>query len=201
MNLAILGPQGAGKGTQAKRLAAERGIAHLATGDIFREEIAARTELGCLLEPLLAEGRLVPDELTVELIAVRIAGARSGFVLDGFPRTLAQAEALDALLASIGRPLMAAIYLHLAYEVALSRIAGRSATEARADDTPEVGARRLAVFREQTLPVVEHYRSLGVLVEIHADRTISDVNEEIAAALAVIGVAPRSQRGRTCARS
>lgn len=186
MNLLVLGPQGSGKGTQAKRIAADYGVPHVSTGDIFRAAVAAGSELGRRVEPILAAGELVPDELTVELIEARLAeeDARRGFVLDGFPRTLAQAEALDRMLAGIGRALDAVLFFDLDDETARERLLGRALDEGREDDTPEVIDRRLAVYHEQTEPVVEHYRATGRLVPLHAERTIEEVYAEIGEALA-----------------
>ena len=185
MNLLVLGPQGAGKGTQAKRVAAEYGIPHVSTGDMFRDAIAAQTELGRKVEPILAAGELVPDDLTVALIGERLAqdDARGGFVLDGFPRNLAQAEALDALLGRIGRDVDAILFFDLPDAVAAERLRKRATDENRPDDTPEVIARRLEIYHSDTEPIVEHYRTTGNLVPLHADRPIDDVWLEVQEAL------------------
>lgn len=189
MNLLVLGPQGSGKGTQAARLSSDHGIPHVATGDMFRSAIAAGTELGCRVEPILAAGELVPDELTVELIRERLSqpDAANGFVLDGFPRNLAQAEELDAMLAGIGRSLDAVLFFDISDEVALERLLGRAADEGREDDRPEVIARRLEIYHEQTEPVVERYRATGKLVPLHAARSVGEVAAEIADALELLG--------------
>lgn len=185
MNLLLLGPQGAGKGTQGKRIAAEYGIPHIATGDMFRAAIAGRTPLGRTVEPLLAAGELVSDELTTALIEERLGedDARHGFVLDGFPRTLAQAEALDAMLLGIGRGLDAILFLDLPDDAARRRLLGRALEEGRPDDTPAVIAGRLAKYHAETEPVVERYRTTGKLVPLHAGRSVEDVFAEIQAAL------------------
>lgn len=185
MNLLVLGPQGAGKGTQAKRIAADYGIPHVSTGDMFRAAIAARSPLGQRVEPILAAGELVPDELTVELIRERLSedDARDGFVLDGFPRNLAQAEALDSTLAEIGRGLDAILFFDLPDDVATGRMLKRAAGENRPDDTPEVIARRLEIYHVETEPIVEHYRATGKLVPLHAGRTVEEVYAEIQDAL------------------
>jgi adenylate kinase len=185
MNLLVLGPQGSGKGTQAKLISADRGVPHVSTGDMFRAAIASGSDLGRQVEPILARGDLVPDELTVALIRERLLqpDARAGFVLDGFPRNLAQAEALDEMLAGIGRSLDAVLFFDLSDELALERILCRARDERREDDTPEVVARRLAIYHEQTEPVVELYRARGTLVPLHADRSIGEVAAEIASAL------------------
>ena len=188
MNLLVLGPQGSGKGTQAVRLSEDHGIPHISTGEMFRSAIEAGSELGRAVEPILAAGELVPDELTVSLIRDRLSepDAARGFVLDGFPRNLDQAEALDAMLAEIGKTLDAVLFFDLSDEVALERLLGRSRDEGRHDDTPEVIQRRLAIYHEQTEPVVERYRATGKLVPLHAERPIADVAAEIADALALL---------------
>ncbi|MGA8487271.1 MAG: adenylate kinase [Gaiella sp.] len=185
MNLLVLGPQGSGKGTQAKRISAAHALPHVSTGDMFRAAIASGTELGRRVEPILASGDLVPDELTVALIRERLSeeDARDGFVLDGFPRNLTQAEALDGMLAEIGRGLDAVLFFDLSDELAVERIRGRALDEDRDDDTPEAIGRRLAIYHEQTEPVVERYRATGKLVPLHAARSIEDVSTEIEAAL------------------
>lgn len=188
MNLLVLGPQGSGKGTQAARLSETQGIPHVSTGEMFRAAIATGTELGRRVEPILAAGKLVPDDLTVELIRERLAepDAKRGFVLDGFPRNLAQADALDAMLADVGRELDAVLFFDLADGVAVERLRGRAKDEGREDDTPEAIARRLEIYHEQTEPVVERYRATGKLVPLHADRSIDQVATEIAEALELL---------------
>ena len=189
MNLLLLGPQGSGKGTQAKRIAAEYGIPHVSTGDMFRMAIAADTDLGREVEPILASGSLVPDELTVAIIEARLAedDAQDGFVLDGFPRTLVQAEALDALLSAIGRDLDAVLFFDVPDGVARERALGRSHEEGRPDDTPDVIDRRLAIYHADTEPVVERYRTTGKLVPLHAGRSVNEVFAEIQTALDQVG--------------
>ena len=185
MNLLVLGPQGSGKGTQASRLAEEREIPHVSTGDMFRASIAARTPLGRRVEPILASGELVPDELTVALIRERLSepDATRGFVLDGFPRTLAQAEALDAMLTEIDRELDLVLFFDLDHVTSTERLRKRAVIEGRDDDTPDAIARRLELYHEQTAPLVELYRASGRLVSIRAERTIDEVANEIAEAL------------------
>jgi len=185
VNLLLLGPQGSGKGTQAKRIEAVYGIPHVSTGEMFRAAISTGTELGREVEPILAAGSLVPDELTIALIDARLAedDAQDGFILDGFPRTLPQAEALDALLSAIGRDLDAVLFFDLADDVARGRALGRAQQEGRADDTPEVIDRRLAIYHQDTEPVVERYRTTGKLVPLHAGRTPEQVFAEIQQAL------------------
>jgi adenylate kinase len=189
MNLLVLGPQGSGKGTQATRIAAAHGIPHVSTGDMFRAAISDGSELGRQVEPILASGELVPDDLTVALIRERLSepDAAHGFVLDGFPRNLTQAEALDAMLEQIGRVLDAVLFFDLSDEIATERIHGRALEEGREDDTAEAIARRLAIYHEQTEPVVERYRTTGKLVPLHAERTIGEVAAEIDDALELLG--------------
>jgi adenylate kinase len=188
VNLLVLGPQGSGKGTQAAGISEDYGIPHISTGEMFRAAIAAGTELGRQVEPILAAGELVPDELTVSLIRDRLStpDAARGFVLDGFPRNLDQAEALDAMLADIGKTLDAVLFFDLSDDVALERLLGRADDEDRGDDTPEVIERRLAIYHEQTEPVVERYRTTGKLVPLHAERSIPDVAAEIRDALSLV---------------
>jgi adenylate kinase len=189
VNLLVLGPQGSGKGTQAKRIAADHGIPHVSTGDMFRAAIAAATPLGVEVEAVLAGGGLVSDALTIALVEERLgqADAAPGFVLDGFPRTLPQANALDALLARHDRRIEAVLFFDLSDELATERILGRAADEGRTDDTPEVIAKRLRVYHEQTEPLVEHYRAAGTLVPLHAERSIDAVYGEITDALPLLG--------------
>ena len=185
MNILLLGGPGSGKGTQAKRLGEEYGVAHISTGDILREEIAAGTELGQEVAPILASGGLVPDETMVTLIRERLQrnDGTNGFVLDGFPRTQPQAEALDSMLQEIERPLKIVFAFDISDESSRERLLKRAHREGREDDTPEVIARRLHTYREQTEPLIEHYRTRGNLVTIHADRPIATVFTEIQKAL------------------
>jgi adenylate kinase len=181
VNVLLLGPQGSGKGTQAKRLADEYDLDHISTGDILRAEIAAGTEFGLRVREYTDRGELVPDDLMVELI--RNAIGDRGFVLDGFPRNLAQAEALDEMLKEIGRELDVVFELQIDRETCLQRLLHRAEVEGRSDDTPEVIRRRLEIYYEQTEPVIEHYRVRGIVVGIHADRTVDEVFAEIQQAL------------------
>ena len=185
INVLFIGPQGSGKGTQAKRLAAARGIPHIATGDIFRAAIAEQTELGRQVQPYLDSGSLVPDELTIGLIRERLQqpDTAGGFVLDGFPRNMAQAHALDGMLVQIGRPLSVVFEFALSDELALARCLGRALAERRPDDTEQVIVKRLMIYREQTEPIVGHYRAAGILVVIRAERSIDEVDVDLAGAL------------------
>jgi adenylate kinase len=190
MNILLLGPQGAGKGTQGKLIAAGYGIPHIATGDMLREAMAAGTALGRRVKPIYDAGQLVPDDLMVELIRERLGqpDAAEGFVLDGFPRTMAQAEALDEMLREIGRELDVVFGFQLADAVGRERMLRRAAEEGRPDDTPEAIDRRLRLYHEETEPLIEHYRARGRLVGIHADRTVQEVFREIQQALEQVAV-------------
>jgi adenylate kinase len=190
VNILLLGPQGSGKGTQAKRIAAEYGIPHVATGDMLRSAIAAGTPFGREVQPIYDSGRLVPDELMIGLIRERLDedDAQNGFVLDGFPRTPAQAEALDGMLRDIGRELTIVFELQVSDEICTERLLKRAREEGRTDDTPEVIATRLELYHRQTEPLVEHYRAGGIVVGIHADGTPNEVFAEIQQALEQVAV-------------
>ena len=182
LDVVILGPPGAGKGTQGKLIAAEAGIPHINTGDMFRAECAAGTELGEKVKSILDDGDLVPDELTIEVVRARLAqdDTTDGFILDGFPRTLAQAEALDHVLAELdGGELSAVLDFEIPDEIAVQRLLGRAAVEGRSDDVPDLVRHRLDVYHEKTEPLVEYYRTRGLLVPIHADRTVEEVFSEV----------------------
>ena len=172
LDLLLLGVQGSGKGTQAKRLAAEYGLEHLSTGDMLRQAIAEGTELGRRVKPILEAGDLVPDDLMIELIRKRLEApeAAVGFILDGFPRTMAQADALDSMLAEIDRPLSVVLELQVPDDVAIQRLRKRAVEEGRSDDTPEAIANRIDLYHRETKPLVSHYRLAGNLVGIHGDR-------------------------------
>jgi adenylate kinase len=188
VNLLVLGPQGAGKGTQAKRISADYGIPHISPGDMFRAEQAAGTEFGKKVGAIMAAGDLVPDELTIAMIENRLAqpDATSGFVLDGFPRNLAQADALDEKLGGLSKTLDAVLFFDIPDSVGMERALKRAETEGRADDTPDAIARRLAVYHAETEPIVEHYRVTGRLVQLHGERSIDEVWAEVVEALEAI---------------
>ena len=190
MNVLLLGPQGSGKGTQAKRISAEFGIPHIATGDILRDAIARETPLGLEVKPVVESGRLVSDELMTALIRERVEAddTRGSFVLDGFPRTLPQAEALDEMLREIGRELSIVFELQIPDEVGIERLLGRAAEEGRKDDTPEVIARRLEIYHRETEPLIEHYRARGIVVGVQADAKVNEVFAQIQQALEQVAV-------------
>jgi len=190
LNVLFLGPQGAGKGTQGKLISSEYGIPHIATGDMLRTAMAADTPLGRQVKPIYDRGELVPDDLMIELIRERLSqdDAGEGFVLDGFPRTSVQAEALDQMLAEIDRPLTVVFEFELPEEVCVERLTKRAAEEGRIDDTPEVIRTRLRLYHEQTEPLIEYYRARGILVTVPADRPVDEVFAEIQRALDQVAV-------------
>ena len=182
MRILILGPQGSGKGTQAKRIAAAYDAPHVATGDILREAVSNGSELGAQVRPILERGDLVPDDLMIGLIRERLADEDS-FVLDGFPRTVAQAEALDAMLDEIGKPLDAVILLKASDQVAIERLEARARAEGRADDSPEAIRNRLRLYHELTEQVVDRYALAGIEVIVDGEQTMDDVFADIQDAL------------------
>jgi adenylate kinase len=190
VNVLVLGPQGSGKGTQAKKVAATYGIPHIATGDMIREIKELPTDLGRELKAVYDRGDLVDDELMIRLIRDRLSRGDTvpGFILDGFPRTMTQAEALDDLLRELDR----SIDVVFEFQVPdrgelLDRMLKRAALENRADDTPEAITRRLELYDRETAPLVEYYRSTrGNVVGIHADRSIDGVFREIQESLSSV---------------
>jgi adenylate kinase len=187
VNVLVLGPQGSGKGTQAKRISTEYDLPHVSTGDMFRA-LDESTDLGREIKDIMDRGDLVPDEVTVRMIRDRLGqtDAAVGFILDGFPRNLAQAEALDTMLREIGRRLDVIFFFDLDDATAKERALGRAHEEGRTDDTPETIARRLSIYHAQTEPVVEYYRTTGKLVPLHAARSVEEVYREIQQALELL---------------
>jgi adenylate kinase len=185
LNVLLLGPQGAGKGTQAKRISEEYDIAHIASGEILRGEMQAGTELGLRVKDVYDRGDLVSDDLMIELIKTRLAQADTdnGFILDGFPRTTVQAEELDHMFNDIGRSFSVVFALQIPDEIAFERLRRRAEIEGRADDTDDAIRRRLENYHRQTKPLVEYYRVRGNLVPIHGDRSENEVFAEIQSAL------------------
>jgi len=185
LNILLLGPQGAGKGTQAKRVADAYGLPHIASGEILRSEMAAGTELGHRVRDVYDRGDLVSDDLMIELIRARLeqADTDNGFILDGFPRTTVQAEALDEMFGEIGRNFSVVFALQIPDSVAFERLRLRAEVEGRADDTDEAIRRRLENYHRETEPLIEYYRVRGNLVTIHAERSEGEVFAEIQSAL------------------
>jgi len=175
-NLILIGPPGAGKGTQAVRLRDELGLVHLSTGDLLRDHMARATQLGARVTRFMDAGRLVPDALVTELLLAELPP--SGFLLDGFPRTPAQADALAAV-----RDVTAVVLLDVADAAVIDRLAGRG----REDDRAEIVAERLRVYHEQTEPMVEYYAALGLLRRVDGDGTPGEV---FAAVLDALGAVP-----------
>jgi adenylate kinase len=186
VRLVFLGPPGSGKGTQAGLLADRTEILHLSTGDILRGAVALGTPTGQKAKSFMEAGKLVPDDVVDALVAERLTGGDvPGFVLDGYPRNVAQAEALAGLLASQGLALDAVLFLDVADEVLVARIAGRM--DRRADDTEDVVRERLRVYRTETEPLVVYYEERGMLRRIDGDRPIDAVRDAVAAAVEGLG--------------
>ena len=168
MRLLLLGAPGSGKGTQAARLKDSLGVPHISTGDLLRAEVAAGSKLGLEAKEVMARGELVSDAILLGMLEDRFSRADTagGFILDGYPRNLAQAAALDALLARIGQPMDFAVQLEVPAELLVERIAGRAQAEGRADDNPESVRKRLQVYADQTAPVIDFYRQHGQLTVV-----------------------------------
>jgi adenylate kinase len=178
--LLFLGPPGAGKGTQAQFLAAAHGLLHLSTGDLLRAEVKAGTDLGREAEAVMARGELVSDALVLAIVRSRLEGHTGGWLLDGFPRNLSQAEALDTLLGTLGQGIELVVLMELDDAVLLQRLLARG----RSDDNEAVIRHRLQVYREQTAPLIEHYDDLGLLQPVDAAGTIEEIGARIRALLA-----------------
>ena len=188
MKLILLGPPGAGKGTQAQRLQEAYGLVQLSTGDMLRAAVKAGTEIGKQAEAIMARGDMVPDSVVVGIISDRIGqpDAKNGYILDGFPRNVAQAEALDAMLAGKGDKLDAVVELEVDDKILLGRIETRVAQTVggpRADDNAEALAKRLKVYQEQTAPLVAYYKARGVLKGVDGMADIDDVTRQLEAVL------------------
>jgi adenylate kinase len=186
MRLVLLGAPGSGKGTQATRLEQHLQVPHITTGGLLRGAVAAGTPLGQVVGPIMAAGNLVSDELMLGVLEERFAQAdtRNGFILDGYPRNLVQARALDALLERIGQPMDIAVQLDVDPELLVQRLAGRAQAEGRADDSPEAVRNRLKVYEEQTAPVVDYYRNLGKLAHLDGVGSLDQVFTRIVEAIA-----------------
>jgi len=188
MNLILLGPPGCGKGTQAQILQDRYGAVQLSTGDMLRAAVKSGSELGKRAEAIMNAGKLVPDDLIVSMIAERIGepDCANGFILDGFPRTVAQAKALDAMLKDKGLTLDHVIELEVDEAALFARIEGRAAESggaARADDNPETLKKRLAVYRDQTAPILPYYRDTGRLKSVDGMASIEEVTGQLVAIL------------------
>jgi adenylate kinase len=186
MRLVLLGAPGSGKGTQAARLKDYLDVPHISTGDLLRAEVAAGSPLGLQAKEVMARGDLVSDEILLGMLKDRFSrnDTRGGFILDGYPRNLAQAAALDQLLAGLGQPFDFAVQLTVDNEQIVERLAGRAKAEGRADDNPESVRKRLQVYDEQTAPVIDFYRQHGQLTVIDGVGSLDDVFNRIIEAVA-----------------
>jgi adenylate kinase len=185
MRLVLLGAPGSGKGTQASRLKEHLQVPHVSTGDLLRAEVKAGSPLGLQAKEVMARGELVSDAILLGMLEDRFSreDMANGFILDGYPRNLAQAAALDALLERIGQPMDAAIQLEVDNELLIDRLAGRAQAEGRADDNPESVRKRLQVYDEQTAPVIGYYREAGKLGVVDGVGGLDEVFDRILAAL------------------
>jgi adenylate kinase len=185
MRVLLIGPPGAGKGTQASRIAAHFDLSRIATGDLLREQVAEQTELGKVAKEYMDRGDLVPDELVIAMTRDRMveANEEGGYVLDGYPRTLAQAEAAYRWAVARGIPFDLTLYFEIGEEELLARLAGRAREEHRSDDAEETVRHRLQVFAHQTHPLVDYYQRRGILVRINAVGPVDAISEQIFANL------------------
>ena len=185
MRIVLLGPPGSGKGTQAALLKERLGVPHISTGELLRNAVTEGTALGSKAKAYMDRGELVPDELMLGLIEERLGAddVAPGFILDGYPRNLAQAEALDGVLERIGQPVEKALELFVDEEQIVDRLARRATEEGRSDDSETVVRNRLAVYREQTAPVSDYYGRRGLLVRVNGVGGIEEINQRLVAAL------------------
>jgi adenylate kinase len=184
--LLLLGPPGAGKGTQAERLVTALGIPQISTGDMLRAAVKANTAVGREAKGYMDRGDLVPDSVVIGVAGERLAqaDAKQGFILDGFPRTAAQAAALDVLLEKLGVRLECCLALQVDEDEVVQRLLRRAEIEGRSDDNDATIRNRLRVYREQTQPLIDHYRNLGVVAFVAGDGSVDDVAARIAGAIA-----------------
>lgn len=189
VRLVFLGPPGAGKGTQAKLLSTELGIPHISTGDMLRAEVGSGSPLGARVKDTMDQGKLVSDDLIIEVIGERIkrSDCVGGYVLDGFPRTVAQAEGLKKMLGLVSQSLSAVVFFQLNNEAILSRLEHRRGAEARKDDALDVQLERLNVYEQQTAPLVAFYERSGELMRVDANGSIEQVFDRLKSAVKSLG--------------
>ncbi len=185
MRLVLLGAPGSGKGTQATRLKDALAVPHISTGDLLRAAVAAGTPLGTQAKAVMDRGELVSDDIVLGMLEERLTAGDTGngFILDGYPRNSAQAQALESLLAKLGQPVDVAVLLDVDVELLISRLAGRAQAEGRSDDTPETVRNRLRVYTEQTAPVIDFYDAAGKLTRIDGVGSMEDITARVLAAI------------------
>ena len=184
MRLVLLGAPGSGKGTQATRLKEALDVPHISTGDLLRAAVKAGTPLGMQAKAVMDRGDLVSDDIVLGMLEERLrqGDTGKGFILDGYPRNLAQANALDALLTRLGQPVDAAVQLDVGTELLVQRLAGRASAEGRADDSPDAVRHRLRVYTDQTAPVIDFYRAAGKLICVYGVGSVDEVLQRVLAA-------------------
>jgi adenylate kinase len=187
MRILLVGPPGAGKGTQAVKIAEKLGIPHISTGDIFRSQIAAGTDLGKQAQEFMNAGQLVPSSVTNGMVAARLAEAdtAAGFLLDGYPRNLDQIEALDTVLVPADRQLQVVLELTADTDVVVARLLQRAVEQGRADDTEEVIRKRLEVYADETAPIIAVYADRGILTQVDGIGSVEEVTQRIFEALSI----------------
>lgn len=187
MRIVIMGAPGSGKGTQAALIVKELDLDHISTGDLLRAAVAAGTELGKKAKEVMDRGELVSDEIVLGLLEERLLqeNTKNGFILDGYPRNIAQAEALNGLLERIGQPVEEALQIDVDEEQVVTRIAKRAALEGRSDDTEETVRNRLKIYGEQTAPVVDYYAQKGILSSVLGEGSIEEVFQRIQGVLQI----------------